>query len=830
MDNNKKYLLGLIYCIIVVAILMVAPVSATQTLKFGLHQNKPLNFRDDDNKVKGLVIDVFTHIADQEGWGIEYVPCSWKDCLAKLKNGDIDILSAIGYTSKRNKVYDFTETPLITNWGMVVTQPDTDIQSILDLEGKKIAVMKKAGHTTALTKLLKNFRVNVNYLEVDDFLQVFKLVQDKKADAGVVNRLLASQYTKKFKVHNSSIIFNPIEIRYALTKNRHTKIMHTIDQHLLSMRQSPESIYNKSLAHWFGDVDSTGRLPKWVKWVILSVLGGFITVGFISLMLKKQVKFKTKELQSKNLLLKTEVDERKRTQEALKESEQKFRALADTSPLAIYMSEGVEQKAVYINPTFTKIFGYTIDEVPSVDQWWPLAYPDVNYRRQVADEWQKKVEHAIETKSDIEPMEVVVTCKDGLKKNISWGFITTGQQNWACGLDLTERKRADEEKIDLEAQLRQAHKMEAIGTLAGGIAHDFNNILAAILGYADMAKDSTPEWSPAKKQIDEVLKAGDRAKNLVKHILAFSRKEDQKQIPFGIHLVIKEVLKLLRASIPTTIEINQNIDPTCGNIMAEPTQIHQIIMNLCTNAAQAMDEDDGGVLNVGLHCVELKTSDLTNNPTLNPGHYVQLSVEDSGIGIDQKYLDRIFDPYFTTKEVGKGSGMGLAVVHGIVKSHDGMITVESIPGEGCKFNVYFPKIKASIQEKSEDIEPLQTGSEKILVVDDEESMTKMTKQRLQRLGYMVVAKTSSLEALELFRSQPDEFDLVITDQTMPKLTGEKLTEKLMAIRPDIPIILCTGYSSKMDAEKANCAGIRAFIMKPVDTKKLAKTIREVLDS
>jgi len=396
--------------------------------------------------------------------------------------------------------------------------------------------------------------------------------------------------------------------------------------------------------------------------------------------------------------------------------------------------------------------------------------------------------------------------------------------------EIMAQKKAEQEKEQLEDQLRQALKMEAIGTLAGGIAHDFNNILAAILGYADMALDDIPDYNPAKHQIKQVLKAGNRAKDLIKHILSFSRKDEVDRSPIAMHLIVKEGLELLRSTIPTTIEIIQNIDSQCGNILADANQIHQVLMNLCTNAAQSMDED-GGALEVELHSVQLSADDLINEPDLYPGHYVHLSIKDSGLGIDQEYIDKIFDPYFTTKEVGKGSGMGLAIVIGIVKSHNGLITVDSKLGEGTTFHVYFPRIEGQTREEIEDDDPLPlpTGNEKILIVDDEESIVDVTKNRMERLGYQVAAKTSSIEALELFRTNPDDFDLVISDQTMPDLTGEQLAKELLATRPNLPIIICTGYSSKIDAQKANFVGVSAFIMKPVDKRELANTIRSVLD-
>ena len=421
----------------------------------------------------------------------------------------------------------------------------------------------------------------------------------------------------------------------------------------------------------------------------------------------------------------------------------------------------------------------------------------------------------------------VLVSRDGIERIIadSGAPIIDHDQN-TIGVVLVFRDITEQSKMEIE--LQHAHKLEAIGTLAGGIAHDFNNILAAVLGYADMAMDDIPKHSPARYQIDQVLKAGNRAKDLVKHILSFSRKESQVRVPLEVSKILQEALKFLRATIPTTIEIKESHDIENGIILADATQLHQVIVNLCTNAAHAMEEQ-GGILGITLSSQDFSENELKKEPSLKPGPYVRLCVSDTGTGIDQRYLDKIFDPYFTTKEVGKGSGMGLAVVVGIVKSHDGMITVDSKLGEGTTFNVYFPRIEEQIHEEVEVTATLPGGNEKILVVDDEESIVYMTKRRLELLGYQVTTKTSSIDALELFRSQPDQFDLVITDQTMPGLTGEQLAKELLSIRPGFPIILCTGYSSKIDAEKADFVGIRDFIMKPVERSELANTVRRILD-
>ncbi|MBC8457873.1 MAG: response regulator [Deltaproteobacteria bacterium] len=384
-----------------------------------------------------------------------------------------------------------------------------------------------------------------------------------------------------------------------------------------------------------------------------------------------------------------------------------------------------------------------------------------------------------------------------------------------------------EELANANCQLRQAQKMEAIGTLTGGITHDFNNILAAIIGYTDLAIIDIPDGSKARYNLLEAKKAIRRAKELVNQILTFSRQSEQKLIPVKISIIIKEALKLLRASLPTTIEIHKHIERDTGTIKADPTQVHQVLMNLCTNAGHAMRENGGGILDVRLRNVSIsKKSEID----LDPGPYVKLTVSDTGHGITPDVLERIFDPFFTTKEKGEGTGLGLSLVHGIVKDHGGTITVESEPEKGTTFHIFFPRIEEA--EKGADKvadEPLPNGQERILFIDDEFALVDIGKQMLEYLGYKVTIKTDSLEALKLFQEQPHEFDLVITDMTMPNMTGEKLAKEFIRIRPDVPIILCTGFCGQNTEENAKEIGIKEFAMKPLMMEDLAKTIRKVLN-
>lgn len=395
--------------------------------------------------------------------------------------------------------------------------------------------------------------------------------------------------------------------------------------------------------------------------------------------------------------------------------------------------------------------------------------------------------------------------------------------------DVTERRHTEEERQSLKARLHQAQKLEAIGTLAGGIAHDFNNVLAAILGYTELALEELPADSRSHKHLHHVLNAVHRAKDLIGQILVFSRQgEAHAREPVFVAPVVKEALRLLRATLPTTIEIRQEIAREPNMVLGDPSQLHQIILNLCTNAAHAMREH-GGVLEVTLGRIELDGSTVAEHQGLRPGSFVKLTVRDTGQGMDSATVERIFEPYFTTKKFGEGSGLGLAVVHGIVRRHEGSISVRSEPGKGTTFEILLPGIADSPRHMQVGLPPVPRGTERILVVDDEAPLASLIQQLLALLGYRATALSNSLEALDLFRSDPYGFDLVITDYTMPHMTGMSLAKQMMDIRPDIPIVLCTGYTEMIDEATARESGIRAFFMKPVAQRDIAILIRRILD-
>lgn len=505
-----------------------------------------------------------------------------------------------------------------------------------------------------------------------------------------------------------------------------------------------------------------------------------------------------------------DISERKAAEAALKESEEKYRSMLDAMDDALYICSS-DFQIQYQNPAMTRRIGQdAVGElchriIHGMDHQCPWCVHD---RVMNGDYLKTEV---------ISPM-------DQKTYNISHSPILHSDgtvSKLSIFRDITELKT-------MEERMDQAQRMEAIGALAGGIAHDFNNILFPVIGMSEMLMGDFPEGSREREHAAMIFQAARRAGELVKQILSFSRQTTHEKIPVRVSYILKEVLKLTRATIPADIEITKSIQTTCGLVMADPTQLHQIAMNLMTNAFHAV-EQKGGHIDIGL-----KESELTGPEwpgcSLEPGKYAVISVSDTGYGIPPELMGKIFEPYFTTKEIGKGTGLGLSVVHGIVKDHNGDIRVSSELGKGSIFSVYLPIIESETRQPPEKkIHRLETGTERILIVDDEAIVIQYEQKILEKLGYRVTARTSSIDALAEFKTRPHEFDLVITDMTMPNLTGDKLALKLLNVRPDIPIIICTGFSTRMDHQKAEALGIKGLLMKPVVTSELTQLVRKVLE-
>ncbi|MEW6519232.1 MAG: transporter substrate-binding domain-containing protein [Thermodesulfobacteriota bacterium] len=807
----------------------------------------PMEFVDEHGEYQGFAIDYLKRLSDLLGISFEIEKGkTWQELVAMVKKRELDMFSCLTLTPERKAYVNFTR-PYLSFPIVIFTRKDMSyVGKLDDLAGRKVAVVE----SYAIHDLLKTHHPELDIVPVRTVNDGLRMLDNSEVAAFIENLLTGSNYISQQGLANIKV---GGETPY---KN---------EMSLAVRGDWPEfvPILQKALDA-VSEEDKAGLYRKWVLFtysegrvdyaLLFKVLAGGVVLFAAFLYwnrrlarevdtrrkaeeqlrlhqeeLKNIVAAKTRDLTEANQRLQEEIEDRRKAYEELRMVEARNSLILRSLPMAFYIASPSDTYGgVWLSGQIEKISGFPAERfTDDLDFWQARLHPEdrarvfrvfdsihqqklimVEYRWLHADGSYRWFEdNAILVSDDRgEPREIVGT--------------------W---LDISESKVAEEERLRLAEQLQQAQKMESIGTLAGGIAHDFNNILSAIIGYAELVKQRLTQDSEIWIFQQRVIGAGMRARDLVQQILAFSRQTPQEYKPLKIHIFVKEALKLLRSTIPTTIEIRQSINPACGTIMANPTQIHQIMFNLCTNAYHAMRET-GGVLAVGLDEVEVRADDYLAGLRLNPGRYVRLDVSDTGPGIRPEIRNRIFEPYFTTKDKGEGTGMGLAVVHGIVQSHHGHISVYSEPGAGTTFHVYLPRVamdSGAAETENEGSVPM--GHERILVVDDEEEIIRISRQILEGLGYTVTAFTGSIEAWRTFSSNPRDYDLVITDMTMPDMTGTDLALKILRLRPDMPIVLCTGFSELISEEKAKSLGIRAYITKPVLRNDFALVVRRTLD-
>jgi PAS domain S-box-containing protein len=536
------------------------------------------------------------------------------------------------------------------------------------------------------------------------------------------------------------------------------------------------------------------------------------------------------KLDDHNRRLEKEVEERTRdltlTNDLLMRSEARFRDVAESTTDLIWETDE-EGRFTYVSPKAKDIMGYECQEMIGKR---PMDFVPEPQKK----EYTQLIRDISESREPFRRIAVMIHHKDGQLVFLEISGVPflddqgVFKGNRGIVHDITDRIRDEKERKQLERQFQQAQKMEALGALAGGIAHDFNNILGAIIGYAQLAQLHSAEDQKIKRYTGQLCKASERAKGLVQQILTFSRQSKTEKIHVDISEVVKETLKLIRASIPSTIEIKHNISSNLGTVKADQTQIHQVVMNLCMNAFHAMKKA-GGELNVVLSQAKTSAENCQNYQDVRPGKYAKLTISDTGHGMDEDTVTRIFEPYFTTKEKGEGTGLGLATVHGIVKNHGGGIKVSSEPGVGTSFHILLPVAEISAETTAEQSDVLPKGNEQILFVDDEKILIDVGKELLESIGYKVETRISAYDALEAFQAKPDKYDLIITDMTMPKMTGEKLAKRIKKIRPNIPILMCTGFSTMVALGDMEEMGIHSILMKPLTINDLANTVRRILD-
>ncbi len=949
----KKCLTVLVICkLFLISFFPLNSIADTQ-IRVGVYQNRPLLFKDSDGNVKGIFADILEYVAAKEGWTIEYKSDTWAQCLKDLKSGKLDVLGAIAYSEQRDQMYDFTYENIISNWGQIYTGKLSNIESILDFKGKKIAVLQNDIYYKNLSEHVKKLDIECRFTEAFDYEAVLELVEAGKCDAGLVNYLYGHQYDRKYNINRSSIILSPQKIHFAVPKGKNRKLINTLDMYVRNLKKDKSSIYYQSLSRWIG-VDSKQMDPIWIYGAGAGAAGLILLVLILNMILRSRVSKRTQELDAKNQALIYEIERRKNVEAALQKNEREYRSVFENTGTATFIVEE-DMTISKVNEKAAKMIGYPKLEIEgkmktsnfisrkdlkrltgyhydrrSENGPQPAEYEfdlidrnanTINAFIQISviPKTKKSIASLVDITSRVKAEEALKHSEEKYRniiENIEEGFfeldlegnltffnsalskITGYSREELVGLnyrqysspktsktmfevftqifsskqpimvadfeieskdgstlqidlsaapildndarvtgfrglmrDVSERKKAELETIKLEKKLQQAQKMNAIGTLAGGVAHDLNNILSGIVSYPDLILMDLPENSPLIEPILTIQESGKKAAAIVQDLLTLARRGVSVSEVVNLNDIIDEYLispqlgKL--KSYHPAVEIESNLDPALLNIIGSPVHLSKTVMNLVSNAAEAMP--CGGNVNI---IAENKYIDepISGYEDVAEGDYAVLTVSDNGIGIAPDEINRIFEPFYTKKKMGRsGTGLGMAVVWGTVKDHKGYIHVKSDEGRGTTIKLFFPVTRKPVRRNEivNSFESYRGEGESILVVDDVKEQREIASKLLAYLGYSVQTVSSGKEAVEFIDTKPT--DLVVLDMLMPPgIDGLETYERIISRHPGQKAIIASGFSETTRVKKAQGLGAGAYVKKPYTLEKIGLAVKAEL--
>ena len=777
-------------------------------IRVGIYQNPPKIFIDQRDRPAGLFVDLLQAMAAAEGWQLEYVPCTWSECLQLLERGQLDLMPDVAFSQARGRHFAFHATPVAESWSQIYAR-DPALDRLAELDGSRIAVLRGSIQADYLEQMVRGFDLDVTLVRTATMRQAFAAVSAEEADAAVVNHFFGDFFHREYGLVKTPIVLQAVELYFATAAGRHAGLLATIDDHLREWRGEQGSPYYLALARWM-DRPPERLMPRYLLWG----LGGLLAILLL--------------MAARVILMRREI--RRRTRR-LRDSQELLASTQRLSKVGGWSWDPDRQRMTWTAETY-RIHGMNPDEHGSdskalIDR--SLACYEAEAGEAVRRAFQRCAEQGEAYDLEVPFMDVAGRAK-WVRTVGEPVHNTAGRFVQVVGnlMDVTDRRLAEESREQAEAQLRLAQKMEAVGQLAAGVAHDFNNLLSVILSYADFLLEDLAPGDPARVGLEEIQAAGERAASLTRKLLAFGGRQVLEPEVLDLNQVMDDLEGLLNKLLQEDIAIRIERAPELGHVRADPSQLEQIIVNLAVNARDAMPR--GGRLDFTTANVDFDEPYTEQGKSIPAGAFVMLAVSDTGSGMEPQVRDRIFEPFFTTKQRGKGTGLGLATAHGIVEQLGGHIFVYSEPGRGTSFKIYLPRVEEELTGPSRAAaEGPNAGTETLLVVEDDGAVRRSVERILEGAGYTVLTAKDGQDALRLVRERNGTLDLLLTDVVMPGLNGKELAAQIETLCPGIRILFTSGYPDDAIVHHGVLEEGQRIIDKPFSARALRRAVRRVLD-